>query len=197
MKQILAVLALAMAITFNSFAQTTWVIDNAHSKVKFSVTHLVISEVDGNFGIYDGVLTSSAPDFADASIDFSVDVNSINTENGARDKHLKSGDFFNVEQFPKMVFKSASWKKSGEQNYLLDGDLTIRDVTKHVTFNVVYGGSTKDGYGNVKAGFKATAVINRFDYGLKWNTITEAGGAVVGKDVTITLNLEFAQKKSS
>ena len=114
-----------------------------------------------------------------------------------RDNHLKSGDFFNAEKFPRMTFKSAAWKKVGEQNYLLEGDLTIRDVTKRVTFAVVHGGTIKDPWGNTKAGFKATTVINRFDYGLKWNTLMEAGGATVGKDVSITLNLEFGQKKSS
>lgn len=197
MKRTLAALTLALTLTVSAFAQTTWVVDNIHSKVMFSVTHLVISEVDGSFKVYDGALTSSTPDFSDASINFSVDVNSINTDNEGRDKHLKSDDFFNAEQFPKMVFKSISWKKSNGRNYVLEGDLTIRDVTKRVTFNVVYGGTMKDGYGNVKTGFKATTVINRFDYALKFNAITETGGAVVGKDISITLNLEFAQKKSS
>ena len=118
-------------------------------------------------------------------------------QNKMRDNHLKSDDFFNAEKYPKMTFKSVSWKKAGDQNYVLEGDLTIRDVTKRVTFTVVHGGTIKDPWGNTKAGFKATTVINRFDYGLKWNTLMEAGGATVGKDVSITLNLQFAQKKTS
>lgn len=197
MKQIVSIMVLGLVMTISSFAQSTWVIDNIHSKVKFSVSHLVISEVEGDFGVYSGTLQSSSPDFTDANIDFSVDVQSINTGNEMRDRHLKSDDFFNAERYPKMTFTSVSWKKTTDQNYLLEGDLTIRDVTKRVSFAVVYGGTVKDGYGNTKAGFKGTAVINRLDYGLKWNVLTEAGGATVGKDVTVTLKLEFSQKKSS
>lgn len=95
------------------------------------------------------------------------------------------------------MFKSVSWKKLNDRLYELEGDLTIRDITKRVTFTVVNGGTIKDPWGNTKAGFKATTIINRFDYGLKWNVLTEAGGATVGKDVSITLNLQFAQKKAS
>lgn len=118
-------------------------------------------------------------------------------QNKMRDNHLKSDDFFNAEKYPKTTFKSVSWKKVDDKNYVLEGDLTIRDVTKRVTFTVVHGGTIKDPWGNTKAGFKATTVINRLEYGLKWNALTEAGGATVGKDVSITLNLQFAQKKTS
>ncbi len=196
MKHTLATIAIALMMAFNAHAQTTWIIDHAHSNVKFAVSHLVISEVEGNFKVYSGTLQSK-PDFSDATVEFAVDVNSINTENEGRDKHLKSDDFFNAEKFPKMTFTSTSWKKVDAQHYVLEGDLRIRDITKHVSFTVDYGGTMADGYGNTKAGFKATTVINRFDYNLKWNALTEAGGATVGKDVRIILNLEFAQKKSS
>lgn len=197
MKQVLSIATLAATMAVSSPAQTTWTVDNAHSNVKFSVTHMVISEVEGNFRVYSGSIQSSTQDFVDAAVDFSVDVNSINTENEMRDKHLKSEDFFNAEKYPAMTFKSTSWKKTDDQRYILEGDLTIRDVTKRVSFTVVYGGTMKDGYGNTKVGFKGTTTINRFDYNLKWNALTEAGGAMVSKDVNITLNLEFAQKKSS
>ncbi len=196
MKHTLAAIAVALMMTFNAYAQTTWTIDLAHSNVKFAVSHLVISEVEGNFRVYSGTLQSK-PDFSDAAVEFAVDVNSINTENEGRDKHLKSDDFFNAAKFPKMTFTSTSWKTADAQHYVLEGDLTIRDITKHVSFTIDYGGTMADGYGNTKAGFKATTVINRFDYNLKWNALTEAGGATVGKDVRIILNLEFAQKKSS
>lgn len=191
-------LFLATAITLFStalFAQTTWNVDNSHSNVKFTVTHLVISEVEGYFKNFKGSITSSNADFNDASVDFTVDINSINTDNENRDKHLKSDDFFNAEQYPNMTFKSTSFKKVSGNKYKLTGNLTIRNITKTVTFDVIYGGTVKDPWGNTKAGFKATTVINRFDYNLKWNTVTEAGGAVVGKDVTIDLKLEFAQAK--
>jgi len=177
------------------FAQTKWNVDVVHSSVKFTVEHLVISEVEGQFKTFTGTMTSTTPDFVGSSVDFSVDVNSISTDNDMRDTHLKSDDFFNAAKFPKMTFKSTSFKKVSGNKYSLTGNLTIRDITKSVTFDVTYGGTAKDGYGNTKAGFKATAVINRFDYGLKWNALTEAGGMTVGSDVTIAIRMEFGQAK--
>ncbi len=183
------------AITASAGAQTTWSLDNSHSNVKFTVDHLLISEVDGSFRTFGGSMTASKPDFTDAQIEFTVDVASISTDNEMRDNHLKGDDFFNAEKYPKMSFKSTSMKKVGEGKYELTGNLTIRDVTKPVKFNVVYGGTVKDPWGNTKAGFKATGTINRFDYNLKWNTLTEAGGAVVGPDVRITINASFSMGK--
>lgn len=192
------ILLAAAAIIFQTvlFAQTKWNVDNAHSNVRFTVPHLVISEVEGSFKKFNGSVTASKPDFTDANVDFTIDVNSINTDNDYRDKHLKSDDFFNAEKYPNMTFKSTSFKKVSGNKYVLAGNMTIRDITKPVKFDVVYGGTAKDGYGNTKAGFKATTKINRFDYNLKWNTLTEAGGATVGKDITIDLKLEFAQAKA-
>jgi polyisoprenoid-binding protein YceI len=187
----------ALFLTAGAMAQSsTWKTDNAHSNVKFTVTHLVVSEVDGAFKSYNGTIVSSKPDFTDAQITFTVDVNSVDTDNDNRDKHLKSDDFFNAEKFPQMTFKSTSFKKVSGNKYELEGDLTIRDVTKRVKFDVTFGGTIKDPWGNTKAGFKAKGTVNRFDYNLKWNTLTEAGGAVVGKEVEITLNLEFVQQKA-
>ena len=194
MKKIL-IAALLLASQTALFAQTKWNVDPVHSSVKFTVTHLVISEVEGNFKNFSGTMVNTQPDFSDAKIDFNIDVNSVNTDNDMRDKHLKSDDFFNTEKYPNMMFKSTSMKKLADNKYALYGNLTIRDVTKPAKFDVTYGGTAKDGYGNTKVGFKATTVINRFDYGLKWNTAMEAGGATVGKDVTINLRLEFAQAK--
>ena len=178
-----------------SMAQSTWKIDNSHSNVTFTVTHLVISEVEGSFKVFNGTIQSSNADFSDAVINFSVDVNSVNTDNVKRDGHLKSDDFFNAEKFPQMTFKSTSFKKISGNQYALEGDLTIRDVTKKVKFDVTYGGNAS-AWGTSKAGFKAKAVINRFDYNLKWDSLTEAGGAVVGKDVEVVLKLQFDQQKS-
>lgn len=181
----------------SSFAQAvkTWNVDKMHSAVKFSVSHLVISEVDGSFKIFDGKMVAAKEDFTDAKINFTVDVTSINTDNVNRDGHLKSDDFFNAEKFPNMTFVSTSFKKKSGSTYELTGNLTIRDVTKKVTFAVKYGGTAKDPYGNTKAGFKATGSINRLAYGLKWNNLTEAGGAVVGEDVDLTVNLEMTLAK--
>ena len=175
-------------------AQTTWKADATHSSVKFSVSHLVVSETEGTFKVYDANVTSTKEDFTDAKIDFAIDVNSINTENEMRDKHLKSDDFFNAEKFPKILFKGASFKKVSGNKYLLEGELTIRDVTKKVKLHVMYGGTVKDPYGNTKAGFKVTGTVDRLAYGLKWNTLTEAGGAVVGKDVELTVKLELQKQ---
>lgn len=194
MKKLFSLAFLAL-ISLSTFAQTKWNVDNVHSSVKFSVPHLVISEVEGAFKKFNGSIVSTKTDFTDAVVNFNIDVNSINTDNEMRDNHLKGDDFFNSEKYPAMTFKSTSFKKVSGNKYALYGNMTIRDVTKPVKFDVVYGGTAKDGYGNTKAGFKATTVIDRFDYNLKWNALTEAGGATVGKDITLDLKLEFAQAK--
>ena len=186
---------LTMAAPGLTVAQTKWDIDNAHSQVMFNVSHLVISEVTGQFKTFSGNITTSNPDFTDAVIDFQIDVASINTDNQMRDDHLKGDDFFNAGKYPKMVFKGKELKKVSGNKYKLTGDLTIRDVTKTVTLDVTYSGTVKDPWGNTKAGFKIKGSVNRFDYNLKWNTITEAGGAVVGPEVEIICNLQLSQAK--
>jgi polyisoprenoid-binding protein YceI len=176
-------------------AQTKWTVDPIHSSVKFNIEHLVISEVEGKFKTYNGTINSSKADLTDAVIDFSVDVNSIDTDNDMRDKHLTSADFFDAAKYPKLTFKSTSFKKISGNKYLLTGNLTMHGVTKPVKLDVTYGGTAKDGYGNIKAGFRATGKINRYDYGLQYNSLTEAGGATLGKEVEIDLKLQFAQVK--
>jgi len=185
---------LSAAVFFMSaaaFAGTTWSVDNSHSNVKFSITHLVVSEVEGSFKTYGGKVTAPSDDFQNADIQFSVDVASINTDDANRDGHLKGEDFFNAEKYPKMTFKSTSFKKVNGKNYVLEGDLTVRDITKRVKFDVVHTGVVKDPYGNTKAGFKAKTQIKRFDYGLKWSAAVETGGLVVSNEVDITLNIEL------
>lgn len=179
----------------SAVATTNWNLDKTHSSVKFTVDHLVISEVEGRFKMFNGTLSSTNPDFTNAKVDFTVDVNSINTDEEKRDAHLKSDDFFNAEKYPTMKFTSTSFKKVKGNAYILEGNLTIRDVTKKVQFAVVYGGTMKDPWGNIKAGFKASGKISRKEFGLKWNTLTEAGGAVVGDEVRMLINVEFAQAK--
>lgn len=188
-----AVAILASSLSLN--AQTKWVVDPVHSSVNFNIEHLVISEVEGKFKTYTGSITASKPDLTDAAIEFAIDVNSIDTENEMRDKHLVAPDFFDAGKYPKMTFKSTSFKKLSGNKYVLNGNLTIHGITKPAKFDVAYGGTAKDGYGNTKAGFKAKGSINRFDYGLKYNSLTEAGGATLGKDVEIDLKLQFAQAK--
>jgi len=180
----------ALAVSVSSFAQTKWVVDPMHSFVSFSVKHMGISFVNGSFKKFDGSVVASKPDLTDAKIGFTVDVNSISTDVEQRDKHLKSDDFFNAETYPSMKFESTGFKKLNGSNYELSGKLTIRDVTKDVKFNVVYGGTAQQ-QGKTKAGFTATTTINRLDYHVNFDQT----GAGVAKDVTITLNLEFVEAK--
>ena len=175
-------------------AVSKWTIDKAHTNVKFTVTHMVVSEVDGSFKVYDGTIEHTKPDFSDAKVNFTVDVNSVDTDNENRDKHLKSDDFFNAEKYPTMKFESTSMKSLGGNKYQLNGNLTIRDVTKPVTFDVTYGGRL-DSQRGAKTGFKAKTTINRFDYNLKWDRATEAGSLVVSKDVDVTINTEWNEVK--
>lgn len=167
-----------------------WKVDKVHSTVKFSVSHMVVSEQEGNFKVFDGNLEYSKSDMSDANINFTIDINSINTDNESRDNHLKGDDFFNAAKFPTATFTSTSFKPKGNNKYELTGNLTIRDITRSVTFDVLYGGVHKTSKGE-KAGFKASTTINRFDYNLKWDRVTEAGGMVVGKEVEIIAKLEF------
>lgn len=181
----------ATSLSLATFAQTKWTTDPAHSFVNFSVKHSGISFVDGSFKKFNGEIVASKPDLTDAKINFTVEASSIYTGVDMRDNHLKSDDFFSAEKFPTLKFVSTSFKKIKGNNYSLTGKLTIRDVTKDVTFAVVYGGTAKDQQGNTKAGFLATTTINRLDYNVKYDPT----GAGIGKDVNITLNLQFAQAK--
>jgi polyisoprenoid-binding protein YceI len=192
MKTILVIAALAIAGSVS--AQTKWKLDKSHSNVRFTVTHMTVSEVEGTFKIWDGTVENTKPDFSDAKISFTIDVNSINTENENRDKHLKSDDFFNAEKFPAIKFESTSMQPLGNNKYKLNGNLTMRDITKPVTFDVTYGGSIT-GQRGTKAGFKAVATVDRLAYGLKWDRATEAGGLVVGKDVELSIKVEMDQVK--
>ncbi len=184
-----------VAASATAAAQSTkWAVDKAHSNVKFTVTHMAISEVDGNFKSFDGTLESAKQDFSDAKIQFSIDVASIGTDNENRDNHLKGDDFFNAAQFPKISFTGTSMKPLGGNKYQLTGTMTVRDVTKTVTWDVTYGGIMSTPRGR-KAGFKAKATINRFDYNLKWNRAMEAGGLVVGENVEVVLNIQLNEVK--
>lgn len=182
---------LATGISIASLAQTKWTTDPAHSFVNFSVKHSGISFVDGSFKKFEGNATGSKLDLTDLKINFTVDVASINTGVDMRDNHLRTDDFFNAEKYPKMTFVSTGVKKVKGNAYVLSGKLTIRDVTKDVKFNVVYGGTAKDQQGNTKAGFLATTKINRLDYNINYDPT----GAGIAKEVHITLNLQFAQAK--
>lgn len=171
-----------------------WALDTAHSEVQFKVKHLVISTVTGTFKVFGGSLESNGDDFEGAKIDFSVDIQSIETNNADRDAHLKSDDFFSAEKFPTMNFVSTSFKKISGSDYELTGDLTIRDVTKSVTLKAEFGGIIVDPWGQTKAGFEVEGKINRKEYGLVWSAVTESGGLVVSDDVKLHINVEFTKQ---
>jgi polyisoprenoid-binding protein YceI len=193
MKKIITLVS-AMAISVVTFAQTTWKVDPSHSSVSFSVSHLVISEVDGTFKTFNGSLTTDSNDFSNANFSFEIDVNSINTQNKKRDEHLKSEDFFHTKKHPKMTFKSTSFQKIKGNKYILKGNITMRGVTKSITLNVKYGGTAKDGYGNTKAGFIITGSLNRIDFGVAWNSKTKNGGLTIGEKINLVVKLEFIKQ---
>lgn len=177
-----------------SAQSTKWIQDASHSTVGFAVKHMLVSSVRGNFKDYKITVLSDKEDFSDAKIEVVINTSSVNTDNGDRDNHLRSDDFFNAEKYPTMVFKGKSMKKVGKNKYKLTGDLTIRDVTKTVTLDVEFGGKVKDPWGNTKTGFTISGDINRFDYGLKWSKAVEAGGLVVGENVHIACDVELAKQ---
>jgi len=170
-------------------ATTKWVLDPMHSEVQFKIKHLVISTVTGSFKTFEGSVTTQSDSFEGAEAEFSLDVDSIDTTQPQRDGHLKSAEFFDAEKYPKITFKSTSFDGSK-----LTGNLTIKDVTKPVTLDVDFGGTATDFYGNLKAGFEVTGKINRKEFGLVWDGITEAGAVVVGEDVKLIINVQFAKQ---
>ena len=177
-----------MSIEIPGYRPGTWVLDPSHSEVTFSVRHMMISKVRGSFGIKNATLTAPENPL-DATVEASVDVASVDTKDEGRDNHLRSADFFDVENFPTMEFVSTGARVE-DGDFFVDGDLTIRGVTKPVSFEFDFGGFGTDPWGNYKAGASATTVINREDFGLTWNAALETGGVLVGKDITINLDLQ-------
>lgn len=199
MKTTFKTLVAVAAISLSAKAQTNWNVDASHSKLGFSVTHMMVSETEGKFKIYEGKVSSVKPDadFTDAKIDFSVDAASINTDDERRDGHLKSPDFFDVAKYPKITFKSTSMKAGKlKGSYVLTGDLTMHGVTKTVTLNAIGASKiVKDPYGNERYAFKVTGTINRKDFGLAWNAALEAGGVAVSEEVKLDITVEITKAK--
>lgn len=173
---------------------TKWALDATHSEVQFKVKHLVISTTSGTFKMFEGELSTNGDDFENGSVSFAIDANSIDTNNEQRDGHLKSADFFDTENFPKMTFQSTSFTKKEGSDYILKGDLTIKGITKAIELAVEFGGVVVDPWGQTKAGFEVSGKINRTAYGLVWNALTEAGGMVVSEDVRLNINVEFTKQ---
>lgn len=171
-----------------------WSLDKAHSEIEFKVKHMMITNVKGQFQDFDVTIDSDSNHLENAKIELTIQTASINTKNEQRDQHLKSADFFDVEANPTITFHATSSKKDGD-DIKLTGDLTIKGITKSVTFDVEFGGVAKDPWGNEKIGYTATGKINRQDFGLTWNAALETGGLMVSDEVKFQADLQFIVTK--
>jgi polyisoprenoid-binding protein YceI len=191
MKKILILLAAAFTYTAAS-AQTTWTVDKAHSNVKFTVTHLMVSDVDGIFKSYDATITAAKPDFSDAKFQITIQTASVTTDNDQRDKHISSADFFDVATYPAITFTSTGITKTSDKHYKLTGNLTLHGVTKPASFDLWYRGTIQNPMSKADdAGFQLTGTIKRADF----NFGSKFPNAVVSDDVTIKANGEFGKAK--
>ncbi|NLR61821.1 YceI family protein [Chitinophaga polysaccharea] len=187
--------ALLVLASIASFAQVKWNADPAHTSIIFGVKHLGLSYVQGHFNKFNGTIeTTDSTNFQNAKVDFTVDAGSISTGVDQRDGHLKTDDFFNVAEYPAITLKSVSLKKVAGNKYLLLADLTIRNTTKRVTFDVTYNGVIKDPWGLRRAGFTAKTTINRLDFGVKYADKLPSGVYAVAPTVDITVNVEAVKQ---
>jgi polyisoprenoid-binding protein YceI len=173
---------------------TQWRIDASHTSVGFAVKHMMISTVRGHFGAVDGTVRADPNDWTRSSIEVSIQADSIDTREDKRDAHLRSADFFDVEQYPTITFKSTRIESGGSHRYRVTGDLTIRGVTKPVTLDVAEEGQRKDPWGGERAGFSASATVDRSEFGLNWNQALEFGGWLVGNEIKIVLDVQFVRQ---
>ncbi len=174
--------------------KTTWVIDPAHSEIQFKAKHLMITTVTGYFEKFNLVVETEGEDFTTASrIEFTADIDSINTNNAQRDTHLKSGDFFDAENHSQLIFTGTKYEHNGD-DVKLYGELNIRGVKKPVTLNVEFGGIVVDPYGQTKAGFTVDGKISRKEFGLTWNAVTEAGSVVVSDEIRLHAEVQLVKQ---
>ncbi len=189
----LSLLALSTAVvllaSINSYSQSTWQLDKAHARLGFSITHLMISDVEGSFKNFTASIKAPNADFTDAQVEMSADVASINTDNEGRDKHLQSPDYFDAAKFPRLTFISKSFTKTGANTYSVTGDLTMHGVTKSVTLNVIAKTGVNPMSKKNAAGFKITGTIKRTDFGIAAKTPS----AILGDEIELMANAEFSQ----
>ena len=171
---------------------TKWIIDPTHSEASFKVKHLVISTVTGYFRKFEGSAEVGSEDFNGAKVSFTADIDSIDTNQTDRDNHLKSADFFDAGNHPKLSFEGTLANEGGD--YMLKGDLTMRGTTKSIELSVDFGGVVADPYGQTKAGFEIEGKLNRKDFGLSWSAITEAGSVVVSDQVRLILSVQLVKQ---
>ncbi len=174
--------------------KSTWAIDPTHSEIGFKVKHMMFTNVSGKFDQFDVLIENEDDAFETSNISFTAQVNSINTSNTDRDNHLRSADFFDVDNFATLSFKSTSVQKVNEGNFKISGDLTIKDITKNITLETEYSGLMKDPWGNTKIGLSLTANINRKDLGLTWNSALETGGVLVGEDIKLNAEIQLVKQ---
>ncbi len=174
-------------------ATTKWILDPTHSEIHFKVKHLMVSWVTGSFRQFNAEVTTNGDDFTTGKVKFTADINSISTNNEQRDGHLKTGDFFDAENHPQLVFEGDKLEKIDDENYKLHGTLTMRGASKKITLKVEFGGITEDPWGNTRTGFSISGTINRKDYGVSFSMVSETGGILLGEDVSINANVEFVK----
>jgi polyisoprenoid-binding protein YceI len=174
---------------------TKWTLDATHSEIYFKVKHLMISTVTGQFNHFNGTVKTEGDDFATAKIHFTADVNSISTNNEQRDAHLRNSDFFDADNYPRLIFEGDKLEKTGDDEYKLYGTLTMRGVTRKVTLNVEFGGLMNDPWGNERAGFSVTGKINRQDFGVSFGAVTETGGLLLDNEVKLIANVQFVKQR--
>lgn len=172
----------------------SWQIDPAHALIEFSVTHMMIAKVRGRFNEFSGIVELNENDPEKTNVSVEIDVNSIDTRSKQRDDHLRSPDFFNIAEYPKMVFKSTNVEVLDKKKAILTGDVTIKNITKPVSLNVVFNGMSKSPWGTTSAGFSATGKINRKDWELTWNQTLETGGVLVGDEIEINIEIELIKQ---
>ncbi|HXU45599.1 MAG TPA: YceI family protein [Thermoanaerobaculia bacterium] len=195
MKKLLAATAVALvAAALPARAADVFDVDKTHSEVSFKITHL-LGKVPGRFDDFKGVISFDKAKPANSSVEFTIQATSIDTSNADRDKHLRSPDFFDVEKFPEITFKSTAVKAVSKDKYQVTGAFTLHGVTKTITLPVAYLGELKDPWGNTRAGFSTETRINRKDYGMVWNKSLDSGGVLLGDEVDITISLETVKQK--
>ena len=174
---------------------THWIIDPDHSNIDFKIRHLLISHISGTFKIFNGKMTTKNDDFETAQISLSIDVYSFDTNNIERDEHIKSNAFLDADQFPEIHFTSSELKKIEGDHYKLAGNITVKSVTREIVLDAVFGGQAKDGFGKMKAGFEISGKLNRSDFGIVAEDVTETGHLIIGEEIKIHANIEFDKEE--
>lgn len=175
-------------------SNTIWNVDALHSEVQFKVKHLVISTVTGSFKSFNGLAKTEGDQFENAGIEFNIDVKSVDTGQPGRDEHLINADFFEADTFPQFNFVSTTFKKVKGDLFKLTGNLTIKGITKEVELDAEYGGTERDSWGNTKVGFEVTGTIDRKDFNVTFNALTETGGLALGEKIKIVANIQLAKQ---